>query len=308
MSYTCAFLSAWTVTTFTAERWVVVFHPLQRHRLCTPRRARHIILYLIILALVLYSFSTWTSGVTSANGIQLCVPYPRYFTLLKVLTTIDAFLVLVLPSVIIIILNVGITAKICEFVYRRKVNSVCLNHVNNKEVVLTCNQRKRHSKECIRHSGWSPESAGKLKVPHELTCNMNSNGHSNSHSSNKDTEHARSHSSQKVSDNLERGSNCSHYLSCQYSQRGNGENQNQLELQNTNRSPSCGRSPNPSPLMCRRSKLHSSQSACTFQRKVTLSAHLGHAPYSCALHNYQIRITRSLVMVSTIFVAFNLPR
>ena len=309
LSYTCAFLSAWTVTTFTAERWVVVFHPLQKHRLCTPRRARHIILCLIILALVIYSFSTWTSGVEyTAEGMRLCMPYPKYFTLLKVLTSIDAFLVLVMPSVIIIILNIGITAKICEFVYRRKVNSVCLNPLNNREVVSTCNQRKHHSKECVRHSGWSPESVDKLKVPRELTCNRNSNSHSSSHSSNKDTDHSRSHSNQNVSNSLERGANCSYHRSCQCSQKENAENQNQLELQNMSHSPSCGRSPNPSPLMCRRSKLRSSQSTCTFQRKVTLSAHLGHAPYSCALHNYQIRITRSLVMVSTFFVVLNLPR
>jgi len=38
-TYVCSFLSAWTVVSFTVERWIVVFHPLKRHRLCTPRRA-----------------------------------------------------------------------------------------------------------------------------------------------------------------------------------------------------------------------------------------------------------------------------
>ena len=283
--YACAFLSAWTVTTFTAERWIVVFHPLHRHRICTPRRARYIILGLVLIALVIYSFSTWTSGVEHTDGTSMCTPYPEYFILLKVLTSIDAFLVLVVPSVIIIVLNVGITAKICHFVHRKRVNSFNLNHLqhDHKEIVRT-KVRTAHS----------PESGRKLKVPRELTCNKQST----SNSSSKESGSSKSSSSHRQqTDPYERETRF--HRSCR--KAGSCKNSDNM----------CGsdrKTPNGSPVfVCTKSKLRSSQSTCTFQ-KVSSGARHGHTPCSCSLHNYQLRITRSLVMVSTFFVVLNLPR
>ncbi|ELU08099.1 hypothetical protein CAPTEDRAFT_37722, partial [Capitella teleta] len=58
----CSFLSVWTVVSFTCERWIVVFHPLKRHRLCTRKRAVIVMTSLTIAALIFYSFSIFTSS------------------------------------------------------------------------------------------------------------------------------------------------------------------------------------------------------------------------------------------------------
>jgi hypothetical protein len=63
LSYVSCFLSAWTVVSFTGERWVVVFHPLRRATWCTRRRSVLILASLTLLALALYSYALFTNGV-----------------------------------------------------------------------------------------------------------------------------------------------------------------------------------------------------------------------------------------------------
>lgn len=83
-TYVCSFLSAWTVVSFTCERWIVVFHPLKRHRLCTRRRAIIVMTSLTLTSVVFYSFSLFTMTVRNDNGIQVCVSQTLYRVPLQV--------------------------------------------------------------------------------------------------------------------------------------------------------------------------------------------------------------------------------
>jgi hypothetical protein len=87
-TYVCSFLSAWTVVSFTCERWIVVFHPLKRHRLCTRRRAIVVMTSLTVGSMAFYSFSLFSQGVRYAsNGISdlpVCVTLPQYNNSLRV--------------------------------------------------------------------------------------------------------------------------------------------------------------------------------------------------------------------------------
>lgn len=83
-TYVCSFLSAWTVVSFTCERWIVVFHPLKRHQLCTRKRAMAVMTSLTLTSLVFYSFSLFTTSVHYQGGMQICIEKTQYPVPLKV--------------------------------------------------------------------------------------------------------------------------------------------------------------------------------------------------------------------------------
>ena len=83
-TYVCSFLSAWTVVSFTVERWIVVYHPLKRHRLCTRRRAITAMITLTVVSLSFYSFSLFTTSVRYFRGLPVCVTHDKYNAPLQV--------------------------------------------------------------------------------------------------------------------------------------------------------------------------------------------------------------------------------
>jgi hypothetical protein len=120
-TYVCSFLSVWTVVGFTCERFIVVFIPLHRHRFCTRRRAWIVMTCLITFAMLAYSFSFWTSGIIGIDQHSTagyCQPFPQYYQLLHILTSVDTLFTLILPSLTIIVLNTGIAIKIFSFLHR----------------------------------------------------------------------------------------------------------------------------------------------------------------------------------------------
>lgn len=119
-SYVSGFLSVWTVVSFTVERYIVVFHPLKRHHWCSKKRAMIVLSCLTVGAFVFYSFSVWTTKIFNNQDEYICLPDPKFDKVLQILTNTDTIVTLALPSLAIILLNVGITFKIWEFVYRRR--------------------------------------------------------------------------------------------------------------------------------------------------------------------------------------------
>ena len=117
--YVCSFLSVWTVVSFTCERWIVVFHPLKRHRLCTRKRAIIVMSTLTVSALSFYTFSMFTTRVRYANDLPFCSQSPEYKGLLQVISSIDTICTVILPSIAIIIMNTGIGIKTCRYTNRR---------------------------------------------------------------------------------------------------------------------------------------------------------------------------------------------
>ena len=120
--YVYSFLSVWTVVSFTFERYVVVYHPLRKNSLCTRRRARMVVSSLVVLAVVLYSFSLWTSGVLEMPLLKtgMCMALPRYLYITRVFTNIDTVVTMVLPSLLIVFFNAAMAVKIVDFLNRRR--------------------------------------------------------------------------------------------------------------------------------------------------------------------------------------------
>ena len=63
-TYVACFLSVWYVVCFTVERYLMIRFPLKRQELCRPGRAKAVVASLAVVALILYNFAIWTSGVS----------------------------------------------------------------------------------------------------------------------------------------------------------------------------------------------------------------------------------------------------
>lgn len=114
-TFVFAFLSIWTVVAFTVERYIVVYHPLKKHSMCTKKRAFSVLIFLDISALILYCCSLFMTGLTIDRGLFSCTPLPKYHGAFKVISMIDTVVTMIVPSVSIIVLNCAIMAKIYLF-------------------------------------------------------------------------------------------------------------------------------------------------------------------------------------------------
>ena len=97
-----------------------MWHPLRKDTLCTPHRARVTVVGLSLIASIIYTFKTWTSGIVSIDTLSLCMPYPQYYNFLTAMTGVDSILTLIVPSIIVIVLNIRIILKIVRVEHRRK--------------------------------------------------------------------------------------------------------------------------------------------------------------------------------------------
>ena len=143
LSFVFAFLSVWTVLSFTIERYIVVFYPLKKHQYCTPRRAKMVITGLGIFALISYTIAPITSGPsTDSNVTGLdCHPKPQFQSLWHAFQHADSIVTVIIPSILIILLNVRITVRIWDFLYRKRSKSPSGSHqetVTNNNPQSTC--------------------------------------------------------------------------------------------------------------------------------------------------------------------------
>ena len=120
VTYVGSFLSVWCVVCFTAERFIIVSYPFKRQTLCTVKNARTVLVTISLFALTSFSFPLWTSGIVLYNGLPYCTVLPQYRRAIFVITAIDTVITLLLPSLIIIALNVRITLLVYRFNKKRE--------------------------------------------------------------------------------------------------------------------------------------------------------------------------------------------
>ena len=114
-TYVCSFLSEWTVLSFTIERYIVAFHPLRRHNLCTRKRAIVAMTSLTFFSLIFYSYSIFIMGEQYIGEVPVCVMDRMYQTLQKAMTSIDTVIALVLPTGAIVALNMAIGIRVYKY-------------------------------------------------------------------------------------------------------------------------------------------------------------------------------------------------
>lgn len=120
VSYVSSFLSVYTVVSFTTERWVIMYKPLRKSTLCTRKNALIVLSSLTVGSLMLYSFTIWTTMIEvherPTGSHRACTSSPKFHKLESILTTVDTIITLIIPSIVIIVLNIGVTIKIWRFV------------------------------------------------------------------------------------------------------------------------------------------------------------------------------------------------
>jgi hypothetical protein len=112
LTYVFSFLSGYTVVSFTVERFIVTFYPLYRKYMCTSRRAKIVVTSLSAFAFIFYSFPLYMSTVVKYEGYQECRPLVEFSNAAALLSSIDSIITLLLPSLVIIILNIAIAVRI----------------------------------------------------------------------------------------------------------------------------------------------------------------------------------------------------
>ena len=116
LTYVSSFLSTWIVVCFTVERFIVVFYPLKRHILCSRSRAIRVGLGFTGASFLGYLFILGMTGMHQNNSRQLCMTYPHMEQAMRVMSTVDSVITLAIPSLAIVLLNLLILIKIWRFV------------------------------------------------------------------------------------------------------------------------------------------------------------------------------------------------
>ncbi len=122
VTHVCGFLAVWTVVSFTAERYIIVYHSLRKDAFCTRARAKLVVLCLCIYSATFYLYIFWTYDVIRlpipmAN--DACAPLPRYQDVNFVMNSIHTLCAGVIPTAITVFLNVKIIIKIHKFQARK---------------------------------------------------------------------------------------------------------------------------------------------------------------------------------------------
>ncbi|XP_013400602.1 thyrotropin-releasing hormone receptor [Lingula anatina] len=112
------FLSVAYVVGFTVERYVAVCYPLKRPEFCTSKRAKCVVISLAVFACVFNSVSLFTNGIRDGY----CAPLiEEHMELIMGFTYIDTVVTLILPTALLIFMNIRIATKVAYFYSNRQV-------------------------------------------------------------------------------------------------------------------------------------------------------------------------------------------
>ena len=101
-----AFLSIWAVVCLSVERYIVVFYPWVRHRLCNRRKTLSVIVTSSLLASVITSYPLWAVISVKQCGRYICILRPEIqLTIIQVFIGIDTIFRFFVPTVLITVLN-----------------------------------------------------------------------------------------------------------------------------------------------------------------------------------------------------------
>lgn len=110
LTYVSSSSSAWLIVLFTVERFVAVLYPLRRTRVCTVRRARLLILAIVVSCLAINT-PVLKFIVPKGNDCNIDHDLMHHAARFNVVDTIFSF---TLPLTIITVLNIWITIGMCK--------------------------------------------------------------------------------------------------------------------------------------------------------------------------------------------------
>ena len=109
----CTFLSLWLIVAFAIDRLIVHVLPKRSAKLCTPFRAKIVILSIVVIAVVVYVNISLTVGVVKYGGLSRCMPLPQFMSHLRWLGLIDGMINLTLPYIVLMVILAIILRYAC---------------------------------------------------------------------------------------------------------------------------------------------------------------------------------------------------
>lgn len=109
----CTNLSAWCITAFTVERFVVVYYPLQRASICTHKQTRRVLVALLPYPLLINIYTLVTLRLQPHDG--RCETSPSFARVHQLLGLLDTSVCFGLPVVTICVLNTLIALKVWAY-------------------------------------------------------------------------------------------------------------------------------------------------------------------------------------------------
>ena len=100
----CEFLSIWYVVSFTVDRYIRSCWIKQAHDMCTPFRAKSVLLSQLLVAIVVYMNISLTVGVVRLRGRPECAPLSIFYHDLRILDTLDIIINVMIPHSAIMVL------------------------------------------------------------------------------------------------------------------------------------------------------------------------------------------------------------
>lgn len=133
LSYLCSFLSSWTVACFTAERFLVVYYPLQKKDWCTRRKAAALLAACTVVGVGTYGFTLRGSGVIVYAGDYYCAPLEAYEWEWFVMASIDTAVTFILPFSIIGVLNSCTATKLWLIAFKARRHEGFMGRADNND-------------------------------------------------------------------------------------------------------------------------------------------------------------------------------
>ena len=101
-----AFLSIWAVVCLSVERYVVVFYPWKRRTLCTRNKTIGVLIILLIVASVMTSYPLWAVTSVKQCGRHICIIRAEVKrSIIQAFISVDTMFRFLVPAVAITLLN-----------------------------------------------------------------------------------------------------------------------------------------------------------------------------------------------------------
>ena len=120
VNYTVSDYSVWLLVAVTVERYIVTAHALQANHMCTTSRARRVMLALLAAIFLINAHMFYTVEARQ-NKTIICGSRKNFEVLINgVLPWLDAALYSIVPSIVMIALNVAIIRQVLRSIRHRR--------------------------------------------------------------------------------------------------------------------------------------------------------------------------------------------
>ena len=148
--YVLTFSSAWILVALTTERLIIVYFPQRRQSWCKKKTSRTVVITILVVACVLYTFCFATTGLEQHGGIKMCAPLERFDHITQKIRYLDSIITFLFPSAIIIAFDIAIGYKVRDYICHR--SSSTLEDRRQYNLELEISEQSTMLRTCSEHT------------------------------------------------------------------------------------------------------------------------------------------------------------